>query len=280
MKKRMILTSVAVVFFLGAIAFVKYHQIQTAIAQGKAYQPPPEAITTIVARQDQWPATLGSIGSVEAVHGVTVCADLPGIVEKIAFSSGAVVREGDLLVALDTRQEQAQLAAAEAQRDLASLSFGRVRDLRQKGVTSQAEYDQAAAQLKQAEAGVGEMNAAIERKTIRAPFTGTLGIRQVNLGQYLKGGDPIAPLQSLDPIYVNFAVPQQKVGEVRVGGDVEVTIELPAGFLETPGRHQQHPGGPDVHGVRHTVLPGVRRLLPDVHATLHVLQGLCGHKRG
>jgi membrane fusion protein (multidrug efflux system) len=225
MKKRMILTLVAVAFFLGAIGFVKYRQIQTAIAAGKAYQPPPEAVTTIVAREDSWPATLGSIGSVEAVHGVTVCADLPGIVEKITFESGTLVREGELLVSLDTRQEQAQLAAAEAQRDLAKLNFGRIRDLREKGVTSQAEYDRAEAELKQAEAGVGEIQAAIDRKTIRAPFTGTLGIRQADIGQYLQGGDPVVPLQSLDPIYVNFSVPQQRVGEMRVGGEIEVTLE-------------------------------------------------------
>ncbi len=233
MKRRMILMLVAALFFLGAIGFVKYRQIQTAIAQGMSWQPPPEAITTIVTEQNEWPATLGFIGSVEAVHGVTVSADLPGIVDSIAFESGRAVKEGDLLVSLDTRQEKAQLAAAEAQRDLARLNFDRISALREKGVTSQSEYDRSSAELKQAEARVDEIQATIERKTIRAPFSGILGIRQVNLGQYLTGGNPVVPLESLDPIYVNFSVPQQQVGDLRVGGDVE----LIADGTDGPGPH-------------------------------------------
>ncbi|MDM7917485.1 MAG: efflux RND transporter periplasmic adaptor subunit [Candidatus Eisenbacteria bacterium] len=225
MKKRMILMLVAVAFFLGAIGFVKYKQIQTAIAQGMAWQPPPEAVTTIMANQEVWPSTLGSIGSVEAVHGVTVSADMPGIVEKIHFQSGASVKAGDLLVSLDTRQERAQLAAAQAQRELVDQNFARFRELREKGVTSQAEFDRADAERKQAEARVGEIQAMIDRKTIRAPFSGTLGIRQVDVGQYVSGGDAIVPLQSLDPIYVNFAVPQQDVGQLHLGGEVEVSSE-------------------------------------------------------
>jgi membrane fusion protein (multidrug efflux system) len=221
----MILMLVAALFFLGAIGFVKYRQIQTAIAQGMSWQPPPEAVTTIVTEQDEWPATLGFIGSVEAVHGVTVSADLPGIVDTIAFESGRAVKEGDLLVSLDTRQEKAQLAAAEAQRDLARLNFDRISALREKGVTSQSEHDRSSAELKQAEARVDEIQATIERKTIRAPFSGILGIRQVNLGQYLTGGNPVVPLESLDPIYVNFSVPQQQVGDLRVGGDVELVAD-------------------------------------------------------
>ncbi len=227
MKKRMILTLLAVVFFAGAVGFVKFRQIQIAMAQGKAYRPPPEAVTTTVARSEQWASTLSSIGSVQAVHGVMVSADLPGIVEKIVFESGRPVRPGDILVLLDTRQEQAQLAAAQAQRDLAALSFQRVDQLTEKGVMSQAEHDQAYADLKRAEAGVGEIEAAIARKTIRAPFLGNLGIRQANLGQYLNAGDPIVPLQSLDPIYVNFSVPQQQVAALRVGGEVTVTVDGP-----------------------------------------------------
>jgi membrane fusion protein (multidrug efflux system) len=221
----MIVMSITIAVFLGAIAFVKYRQIQTAMAAGAAWQPPPEAVTTIVAEQDQWSATLSAIGTVVAVHGVTVSADLPGIVERIAFDSGRAVRAGDVLVELDTSQEEAQLQAAKAERDLASLNFERIRGLREKGVTSQAEYDQFAARLKQAGAHVGEIEAAIGRKTIRAPFTGTLGIRQVDLGQYLNGGDPVVPLQSLDPIFVDFSVPQQQVGDLAVGREVRVQAE-------------------------------------------------------
>jgi membrane fusion protein (multidrug efflux system) len=225
MKKRMILTLVGMAVFIGAIAFVKIRQVQAAIAQNSSFQPPPEAVTTVRATQERWPSSVAAIGTVEAVHGVTVAADLPGLVSRIEFDSGKKVRAGDVLVRLDTRQEQAQLAAAEAQRNLSTVNFERMKGLRDKGITSQAEYDKAAAEHKQAVAQTGETQASIGRKTIRAPFSGVLGIRQVNLGQYLKPGDPIVPLQSLDPIYVNFDVPQQQVGDLRVGAEVRVKAQ-------------------------------------------------------
>jgi membrane fusion protein, multidrug efflux system len=225
MAKRMILMLTAVAVFLSVIGFVKFRQIQTAMAEGASFQPPPEAVTTIVAHQEQWHSDLSAIGTATAVRGVTVSADLPGIVEKIAFESGRPVQAGDLLVQLDTRQEQAQLAAAEAQRDLDRLNLERMQGLRAKGVVSQAEADGAAAEYKQAEARVGEIRATIDRKTVRAPFSGILGIRQANLGQYLKAGDPIVPVQALDPIFVDLAVPQQEVGRLGVGTAVRVSAE-------------------------------------------------------
>jgi len=211
--------------FVGALGFVKFKQIQTAIAQGAAYQPPPEAVTTIVAAQEQWPSTINAIGTLAPVRGVTVSADLPGIVDQIQFESGDWVREGQTLAILDTRQEQAQMAAAEAQRVLARLNFNRMQELLDQRVISRAEYDSATAQSRETEARVGEIRAAIERKTIRAPFPGMLGIRQVNKGQYLAGGDPLVTLQSLNPIYVNVGVPQQAIGQVRVGRAVRITTE-------------------------------------------------------
>ncbi len=218
----MLAVTVAIVAALG---FVKFRQVQAAIAQGASFQPPPEAVTTVVARQETWPSTLSAIGTTVAVQGVTVSADLPGIVDRIAFESGTAVKAGDVLIELDTRQEQAQLRAAEAERDLARTNYNRSEDLLKQGIISRADYDRAAAERKQAEARVGEIRAAIERKTIRAPFAGILGIRQVNLGQYLAGGDPVVPLQSLDPIHVNFGVPQQDAGPVHVGRQVRITAE-------------------------------------------------------
>jgi membrane fusion protein (multidrug efflux system) len=162
---------------------------------------------------------------VAAVQGVTVSADLPGIVGGITFESGRMVHAGEVLVRLDVSQERAQLAAAEAQRDLSRLDFDRARQLLQKGVVAQAEYDRIAAEAKQAEARVGEIKATIERKEIRAPFSGMLGIRQINLGQYLTAGDPVVPLQSLDPVYVNFSVPQQELGDLRIGAAVKVAAD-------------------------------------------------------
>jgi len=223
MLKRMILMLIVTAAFIGALGLVKFRQIQEAMGQAAAFQPPPEAVTTVVAPMERWPATLSAIGTIAPVQGVTVSADLPGIIDRIAFESGGSFHEGDVLVQLDTRQEQAQLAAVEAERDLARLNFERLEGLVKDGAISRADYDRAAAEQKQTEAKVGEIQATIARKTIRAPFSGVLGIRQVNLGQYLSAGDAVVPLQSLDPIYVNFSVPQQDAGQVHTGHNVRVT---------------------------------------------------------
>jgi membrane fusion protein, multidrug efflux system len=224
MAKRMILMLGVTLTLLTALGFVKFKQVQTAV-QASAYQPPPEAVTSVVAQPEQWPSTTGVIGTMEAVHGVMVSADLPGSVAKINFDSGKTVREGEVLVELDTREERAQLAALEAQRDLAKINYGRMEQLVKEGVISRLEYDQATAQQKQTEANVGAIRATIERKTIRAPFSGTLGIRKINLGQYLSAGNPVVQLQALNPIYVNFGLPQQALGQVRVGRSLQVTSE-------------------------------------------------------
>src|SRR5262245_36538862 len=225
MKKRMLLMLTAMVLFVGAIGLVKFIQIRAAIAQGASWAPPPEAVTTIVARRELWPSTHRAIGTVVAVQGVDLSADLPGVVERISFVSGRPAAKGEVLAELDTKQERAQLAAAEAQFKLDQITLARFQELKTKGVTSQAELDQATAQAQQSEAKVGEIKATIERKTIRAPFSGVLGIRKANLGQYLQGGDPVVSLQSLDPIYVDFSIPQQDVEKLHVGEALTVTAE-------------------------------------------------------
>jgi membrane fusion protein (multidrug efflux system) len=209
---------------IAALGFVKLRQIQAA-TKGGSFQPPPEAVTTVVVKQEKWPATLSVIGTVEAIQGVTVSADLPGTVERIGFDSGRSVRAGEVLIELDTRQERAQLAATEAQRDLAKVNYARMQQLVNEGVISRMEYDRAMAEQRQTEAQVGEIRATIGRKTIRAPFSGILGIRQAHLGQYLSAGDPVVPLQSLHPIYVNFGVPQQSAARIRPGISLRVTSD-------------------------------------------------------
>jgi membrane fusion protein, multidrug efflux system len=233
MIKRMILMLSVVVAIIAGLGFVKFRQIQTAIAEGAAFQPPPEAVTTTVAALDDWPTTQSAIGTTAPVQGVTVSADLPGIVDRILFESGRTVREGEVLVELDTRQEKAQLAAAEAQRDLAQLNFKRMENLVEDGAIARADYDRAAAEQKQTEARVGEIRATIARKVIHAPFSGVLGIRQVHLGQYLSAGDPVVPLQSLDPIYVNFGVPQQEAGQLKAGRRVRLSADSLADVMLT-----------------------------------------------
>ena len=195
------------------------------LADSGAFLPPPSAVTTYVVHPAQWQPTLRAIGSLEAVQGVTVAADLPGIVKDILFESGKTVRKGDLLVRLVTDQEQASLESAEANRDLAVYSLKRQKDLREKNTNSQSDLDTADANERQAEAAVANAKAAIERKTIRAPFDGVLGIRKVNAGQYLNSGDPIVSLQSMDPIYVDFTLPQQNLKDFGVGSEVRVRTD-------------------------------------------------------
>lgn len=225
MVKRMLLVLGVLLALLAGLGFIKYRQIQTAIAQGGSFQPPPTAVTTIIAKRETWPSTLNVIGTATAIEGVTVSADLPGTVYKINFESGKAVHAGDVLVELDTRQERAQLAAAESDRDLARLNYERDQQLVKEGVLAHTEYDNAFAQQKSTEAKVGEIQATIDRKMIRAPFSGILGLRQINLGQYLAAGQAIVSLQSLDPIYVNFGVPQQQSPHIQVGRGLRVASD-------------------------------------------------------
>jgi membrane fusion protein (multidrug efflux system) len=228
MAKRFILVLVIVAALLGGLGFVKYRQVETAIAMGASFAPPPTAVTTVVAKRETWPTTLEVIGTAAAIQGVTVGADLPGTVDKIHFDSGQSVKEGDILVELDIRQEKAQLANIEAQRDLARIQYGRSEELVKAGVISKSEYDNAASQQKATEAQVGEIKASIARKTIHAPFSGILGIRQISLGQYLAAGQAIVSLQALNPIYVNFGVPQQDTPKMSIGRGLQVTTtDLP-----------------------------------------------------
>jgi membrane fusion protein (multidrug efflux system) len=225
MLKKLLLTIgglLAVVAFLGG---VKALQIMSMIAAGKNFQPPPEIVTTFDVREESWQPTLTAVGSFAAVQGVTVSAEMPGKVVQIAFESGAEVQAGDLLLKMDTSTEEAQLRAAEATAELARINVERARDLIGKQTISKAELDASEAQFAQAKAQADNVRAVIAKKTIRAPFAGRLGIRLVNLGQILKDGEAIVSLQSLDPIYVNFSLPQQSLAQVAPGQEVTVTSD-------------------------------------------------------
>ena len=225
MKKTILFTVLAllaglvIVFVLGG---VKFFQVRKAIAEHASFAMPPESVTSLVAKEEEWVPSLKAVGSSAAVQGVTVSTDEPGIVHKINFESGQAVKEGDLLVQLEVSMEQAQLRSAEAQMRLAGANLLRQQNLLKSRVSSQADFDSAQAQYDQAVAKVEEVKALIDKKTIRAPFSGVLGIRAVNLGQYLQSGAQVAPLQSLDPIYVNFWLPQQNLGQIAAGQLVRV----------------------------------------------------------
>lgn len=232
MLKRILFTLGIAIVVIAGLGFAKFEQVQAAI-KAHTFTPPPTAVTTIVAKKEEWPSTIKAVGSAVAVQGVTVSADLPGIVESISFESGRQVKAGEVLVKLDTRQEQAQLAAAEADRDLAVVNYNRTKALVEAGAIPRADYDKAVADKSSTEAKVGEMKATIARKTIHAPFSGELGIREVNLGQYLSAGNAVVPLQSLDPIYVNFGIPQDAAHSVHIGQKVQVSAnDIPGLTLE------------------------------------------------
>ncbi len=225
LKKVLIYTLVVFGLLVVVVALggTKVLQFSTMGAAGAAFVPPPETVTVAVVKEEPWENTLTSTGSLVAVQGVTVGAEMPGKIEKIAFIAGATVAAGDLLVQLDVSNELAQLRSAEAASDLAKLNFERARALRDKNSNAASELDVAEAQAKQAAAGADGLRAIIAKKTIRAPFAGRLGLRLVNLGQILKDGEPIVTLQTLDPIFVNFSLPQQRLAALAVGTTVRVT---------------------------------------------------------
>jgi membrane fusion protein (multidrug efflux system) len=187
--------------------------------------PPPDAVTTATAVTQHWEALIAAVGSLSAVQGVTVSAELTGKVVQIAFAAGSTVRAGELLVKQDTSSEEAQLRSAEAAAELARLNIERLGKLLGERTISQSQYDTAEAAYKQAVAQADAIRAAIGKKTIRAPFSGRLGIRQVNLGQVINEGQPIVSLQTLDPIFVDFSLPQQNLPQMKPGLAVRVTTD-------------------------------------------------------
>lgn len=206
---------VAVVFIV--LAGVKFLQIYALISFAKSFTPPPETVASAVAQGETWQDTFSAVGSVNAEQGVMVSPEVAGTVSEIDFESGASVKQGDLLIKLDTSSEDAQLRALEAQADLARLTAERTRKLRADKTVAQSDLDAAEATLKQDVANADEMRAEINKKTIRAPFAGQLGIRQVNLGQRLDAGAAIVSLQSLAPTFVDFSLPQQDLEQLQTG---------------------------------------------------------------
>ena len=225
MIRKILLAVTIVILVLGGLAGVKVLQIKKLIDSGKDYAPPPESVSSAVVREDKWQGTLTAIGSIAAVQGVTVTPEIPGLIREINFESGAVVAKGDVLVRLNTSLEEAQLRALEAQEELAKLNLNRERTLRDQKMVSQAELDAAESTLKQTQGNADAVRATIQKKTIRAPFAGRLGIRLVNLGQYLDIGKPIVSLQSLTPVYADFSLPQQELARLKTGMIVRVTTD-------------------------------------------------------
>jgi membrane fusion protein (multidrug efflux system) len=218
--------AVGLLAVVGVLVGTKAGQIVAMIKAGKSFVPPPESVTSSKVEAVEWEAMRPAIGTLVAVRGVTLGSELPGLVRSISFESGTSVRKGAALVKLDTSAEEAQLASAEADAQLARANLERARMLRQGGSNTQADLDAAEARAKQADASVANLQAVIAKKTIRAPFDGRIAIRQVELGQILSPGTPIASLQSVDPIHADFWLPQQALSGLKVGQRVTLEVDV------------------------------------------------------
>jgi len=233
MKKAIAITLFGLAVLVAVLVVVKALQFRAMDEAGKKAVAPPETVTTATVASAEWEVALTAVGSLIAVQGVTVAAELPGKVAEITFQPGGTVRAGDLLIRQDTGSEEAQLSGAVAQTTLTRTVLDRNAKMLPDKIISQADYDSSAASHEQATAQADNIRTVIGKKTIRAPFGGRLGVRQVNLGQTLREGDPIVTLQSLDPIFVNFALPQQHLAQLRTGLPVRVTCDaLPGTTIE------------------------------------------------
>lgn len=223
--KRQILIALCIVgSIVILLAITKAIQIWIASSQGN-FGPPPEAVTSVVAAETSWPRTISAMGSINPEQGITVSAEEPGKVTRVAFESGAMVTKGDVLVELDTSIEDAKLAAAVAKAEKSRRVMERSQKLRTSNAVSQEVLDDAIAQSRQDDAEVSWLKATIAKKKISSPFSGRAGIRMVNVGHYLAAGTSVVPLYALNPMYVDFTVPQQDMGDVAVGEIIEVTVD-------------------------------------------------------
>lgn len=224
--KRMIIMLVLALVLLGGLFAVKA-MMSAGMNQFFDNMPQPAvAVTTTEVVQREWPQTLEAVGTLVAVNGTDVTTESPGVISAIRFESGQRVRKGDVLVQLDASAETATLRSLEAALKLANTQRDRYRELfSTRQAVAKADLDQRESEAERLQADVGAQRALIARKTIRAPFDGVLGIRKVNLGQYLNPGDAIVNLQSLDPIYLNFSLPEQDVNTVAVGQTLTAAVD-------------------------------------------------------
>lgn len=218
---RFLLVLLVLAAVVGGLAYLKYGQVQQDMAKFSHPMPPP-TVSAAEVTETRWEPTLEAVGTVQAVQGVDVSNEVAGLVKEIRFESGAQVKQGQILVELDDSVDRADLEGLVAAEKLAEIKLGRNRSLLKDRAVSQGDFDEASAQLDQARAQVKAKEATIDKKSIRAPFTGQLGIRQINLGQYLKEGSSIVSLQALDPVYVDYSLPERHLAELRVDQGVHI----------------------------------------------------------
>ncbi len=272
--KQRIVVAVGLVVVVGILVGVKAGQIVNMVRAGESFVPPPLAVSSAKVQGAEWDATRAAVGTLVAVQGVALGAEVPGRVREIAFESGASVKRGDVLVRLDTSAEEAQLASAVADAEFARATLERTSKLRRSEANAEADLDAAQAHAKQAEAAVANLRAIIAKKTIHAPFDGRVAMRQVNLGQILSPGTPIASLQEVSPIYVDFWLPQQALRDLKSGQGVQLHTDT---FPDAVWRGEVTAVNPEVDPatrnvlVRATVANDDGRLRPGMFGNVEVL---------
>jgi membrane fusion protein (multidrug efflux system) len=226
MKFRFVITGILAALFVGALAWFNFtfkpNLIKTIIS---SQVPPPATVTSEPAKTEQWVEQLSSIGTLISSHGVDVTSQVAGIVTEVYAASGSDVEQGAPLVQLDIAVEEADLASAKAVLAEAEVGFKRQADLIEKRVTSEANLDTARSKRDTAQAAVNKIEAVIAQKAIKAPVAGRLGIRKVERGQYVSPGMTLVTLQALDPIRADFPMPEQAIGKLRVGQQIEVGVD-------------------------------------------------------
>lgn len=222
-------TILGILCLVSVLVDVKALQIKKMVSM--PHTMPATTVSSAVVKEEDWAPVRSSVGSISPVQGAIVSAELAGVVSKIGFENGGQAKKDDLLVQLDASAEEAQLHSSQADLELARADLDRARDLATRKVVSKAELDTAESKFKQKQASVDQMRSMISKKTVRAPFDGQLGIRQVNVGQSLTAGQQVVSLQSLDPVYADFALPQQYFSEIREGLEVRVTTDAVPGRI-------------------------------------------------
>lgn len=225
LKRRLIIAVVAVVVLVVVIAGIKTITIMRMIAQAKANGAPAQTVTTTLAAYSDWQPQITAVGSVRAVHGVDITTEVTGLVRSLEFHSGEDARRGQVLVRLNADADIATRHALEAAADLAATVYARDKVQFDAQAISQAQLDADAADVKNKRAQAAAQAALVDKKVLRAPFDGRLGITTVNPGQYLNTGDKVVTLQELDPVYVDFRLPQEQLAQVHPGLEVRVSLD-------------------------------------------------------
>ncbi len=224
-KKQILYAGAGTLAFIALLGLIKYFQISSAIAQNQNRKMPPEAVTSVIAKEEAWPQTFFAVGSLAATKGAVLSAERDGTVKAVNFESGSFVEKGAVLIELDSSVEEAELRGAQALLEDVERTLARSKSLRQSNAVSQSDLDSAIAKEREARAAVDALTNTIAHMRIIAPFSGTTGIRRANVGQYLTAGTPLVPIFEMDPLYVNFSLPQQSIGAVSAGNSIEIEID-------------------------------------------------------